>query len=275
MAVAEALRPTHRAEMPRRAMPLSFVPESEKRFVSPELTGVAGHELNHALVALSHGAPIMSISVIPSGNSLGRTVIGGLVSNEVMKLIAAGGGCDTHEGSASGFGSDKYKVDVMHHFHGGHSWETARSQASGIVSMYSREVRRKAAEIIAYLGRVSGSMIGEVMLRAQLEVNGEKGGKSEPIIQIFNPQPKLDNYTVIDNLPGNISKITYVIVGKKDEEKYLCGICHGINSHAEKCANAKTKEDLFPRKGIIFPTSNLFGAEVAADSGKFTEQIII
>ncbi len=82
---------------------------------------------------------------------MGRTIIGGLVSQETMKIIAGGGGVATHDGCAMGYGSDKYKVNVMHHFHGGHSWESARMHAANALSGYSKEIRKKAAEIVAYL----------------------------------------------------------------------------------------------------------------------------
>lgn len=267
MAVAEVLRATQQIETPvKRVMPLSFVPEASKRFPSPELTSVAGHELNHALVALAHGAPVVSLSVIPQGNSLGRTILGGTVSMETMKVIAAGGGVETHDGCAEGFGSDKYKVDVLHHFHGGHSWESAKNQASSALSVYSREVRKKAAEIVAYLGKVSGSLIGEIMLRAQMEVNEEKHGESEPIVPIFVPQNKSESYTIIDNLPNNSYKITYVVVGKKDEVQHLCGLCHGIDSHMEKCPNADTKKDSRPESLIssksLAKTGTIFSAAI-------------
>ena len=263
MAVAESLRPVERIEAPpARVMPLSFVPEAGKRFSSPELTSVAGHELNHALVALACGAPVVSLSVMSDGNSLGRTILGGLVSMETIKVIAAGGGVETHEGHAEGYGSDKYKVDVLNHFHGGHSWESATSQATSIVGRYSREVRRKAAEIIAYLGTVSGSLIGQIMLRAQMEANEEKQGNPEPLIQITMPQVESQDRTIIDNLPNNMYRITYIIVGEKKKEEYLCGVCQGINGHMEECPKAKIKENSkenpfsLPKMGTVFPLSN-------------------
>ena len=262
MARAEVIQPKQVESFRAIRLPLSFVPEAKNRITSPDIVSVASHELNHALVALAHGIPIESISVIPSGNILGRTTLGGIVSLETMKVIAAGGGVHTHDGHAEGYGSDKYKVDVLHHFHGGHSWESAKSQAASALSVYSREVRRKAAEIVAYLGKVSGSLIGEIMLRAQMEINEEKHGESEPIVPINIAENKSEGYTIIDNLPNNISKITYVIVGEKKREEFLCGICHGVDSHMEKCPNSKLKDDskenifflprLLPREGTIF-----------------------
>lgn len=108
MSRIEVLHPQPDEVSRAKRMPLSFVPEAEKRFPTPELVSVAGHELNHALVALSLGVPIVSLSVMPEGDSLGRTVIGGLISPETLKIIAGGGGVETHDGCAMGYGSDKY-----------------------------------------------------------------------------------------------------------------------------------------------------------------------
>lgn len=256
MVAAEALRSPQRVEAPvKKVMPLSFVPEPQKRgFPSSELTSVAGHELNHALVALAHGVSIISLSVVREGNSLGRTILGGIVSMETAKIIAAGGGVETHDGCAEGYGSDRYKVDVLHYFHGGYSWESARSQAASILSGYSNDVRRRAAEIVAYLGEVSGPLVYEILLRAEAEISEEKDAKGQSGIQaLFMPQIKSEGYTIIDTLPNNMSKITYVVVGKKDKEEYLCGVCHGVNGHSEECSNAKP----FPREGTIFPVREL------------------
>lgn len=95
-----------------------------------------------------------------------------------------------------------------------------------------------------------------------MEINEEKHGESEPIVPINIVENKSESYTIIDNLPNNSYKITYVVVGKKSEEKYLCGLCQATNGHIEKCPNAKTKEDskenpfsgskLFSREGTIF-----------------------
>lgn len=267
MAVAESSRPIQQfVETPfRKVMPLSFVPENRSGLVSQESISVASHELNHALVALAYGVSIESISVIPSGDSLGRTTISGLVSLEKMKVIAAGGGVDTHEGRARGFGSDKYKVDMMHYCHGGHDWENAGSLAASVISKYSADVRSIAAEIIAFLREVSGDQLALILMRAQVEANGRKGIHDSPIIKTPTlRKEESQNRTSIDTLQNNMYKITYVVIGKKDEKKYLCGLCREVDSHSKNCPNAKIKEDsnpepfsfprlTLPKTGTIFP----------------------
>jgi hypothetical protein len=257
--IAELSRPT-------KQWPLFFVPENRSGLVSPELMGVASHELNHALVALAYGVPIESISVIPTGDSLGRTTIGGLVSLEKLKVIAAGGGVETHDGCAAhGYGNDKYKVDMMHYHHGGRDWESAGSLAASAISKYSTDVRSIASEIIAFLGEVSGDTLPLILMRAQVEANVRKGIDDGPIIKTptFHKEES-QTRTIIDTFPNNIYRITYVVIGKKDEEKYLCGLCLGINDHSKNCPNDKIEkkdsntkvfslpELILPIKGEIF-----------------------
>ena len=246
-------------------MPLSFVPEAGKRLVSPERKGIAGHELNHALVAIGNGVSVINISLAPMGDSLARTMLGGWVSIGAISDIAAAGGVGTHDGCARGYGSDKFRVDYSHVFEGGPSWESAKGRAAGILSIYSDKVREKAAEIIAYMGEVSGSLIRLIMLRAQMEVDLEKGMAIEPeaYILIPTPQKEFKDYTIIDTLPGNMLRVTYKVVGEKKKEELLCRICLGVDGHYEKCPHAKLKNDSelkeesspkesLPIKGVIF-----------------------
>lgn len=271
MAVAELNRPTQQfVETPlKKVMPLSFVPENRSGLISRESISVASHELNHVLVALEYGVPIESISVMPTGDSLGRTTLSGLVSLEKMKVIAAGGGVDTHEGCARGFGSDKYKVDMMHYHYGGHDWETAGSLAASVISKYSTDVRSIAAEIIAFLGEVSGEELPLILMRAQVEANARKGIHDSLVISTKTlRKEESQTRTIIDTLPNNVYKITYVVIGKKDEKKYFCGFCQEVDCHLKNCPNAKIKEEdsnpepflsprlTLPKTGTIFPTRN-------------------
>lgn len=246
MAIAETIRPTPaRVEFSRVNMPLlHIVPERHIRGVpSPELVSVAGHELNHALVALAYGVPIVSLSVKPEGNSLGRTILGGIVDMETMKVISAGGGVHTHQGHAEGYGSDKYKVDFLYHSNGGDSWDRVIGRAANIISRYSNKVRERAAEIVAHLKELRGSIIYELLLRAEMEINEENHVKKELEIQTFLiPQVQSENKTIIDSLRNNMYRITYVVIGKENKEEMFCGVCKSVNGHLEKCPNVKLKE---------------------------------
>lgn len=237
-------------------MPLAQVPEPKNRvYLSSELLNTSGHELNHAIVALESGVPVISISVISDGNSLGRTAFSGLLSPDTMKIIAAAGSVTTHDGCAYGYGSDLSKVDMLGHFYGGITRESATSYASAIISKYSTKVRRKAAEIIAYLGEISGSMLPTVLLRAQMEVNLEKGIIDGQFIipktnTIEANKPK--HYTVIDYLRNGDYKITYFVGERQEKEELICAICKGINDHLKSCPK-HDKERTIPQESTIFP----------------------
>lgn len=251
-------RPTMPIEK-KIVMPLAQVPEPKNRLhLSSELLNTSGHELNHAIVALESGVPVISVSVIPDGNSLGRTAFSGLLSPDIIKIIAAAGSVATHDGCAHGYGSDLSKVDMLGHFYGGITRESATSYASAIISKYSTEVRRKAAEIIAYLGEVSGSMLPTVLLRAQMEVNLEKGILGDlfvPDTQEYGREPtkpKPKDYTVIDYLKNGDYKITYFVGERPEKEELVCGICKEINDHLKSCPK-HDKERTIPQEGTIFP----------------------
>mgnify|MGYP001595361064 FL=1 len=239
-------------------MPLAQVTEPKNRLrLSSELLNTAGHELNHAIAAMESGVPVISISVIPDGNSLGRTAFSGLLSPDTMKIIAAAGSVATHDGCAHGYGSDLLKAHILNHFYGGMPLESAASQAAAIISKYSIEVRKKAAEIIAYLGEISGSMIPMVFLRAQIEVNLENGIIDGQFIPKANPAEtnKPKGYTVIDYLRNGDYKITYFIGENKEKEELACTICKGINDHLKSCPKYN-KEKLLSQEGTIFSSTS-------------------
>ncbi len=249
---------------------------------SPELVSVAEHELNHALVAMLNGAYVIDLSVVPDGDSLGRTTVGGLISHELAKIISAAGGVDTPSGFARGFGSDKFKVDVIHHYHGGHSWDSARSQASVILSSIPFEERRIASIIIASKKEVTGSEIPSIMRMARLIVNNGKETKTDSVILVPQPEREFKEKTIIDLLPGNMQRVRYVIAGVIKKEELICGVCFRINGHDEKCPNEKLanteaqkktesqkeinkpKNIELARKGMIFSRFNMQELSIAA-----------
>lgn len=266
MPTAEAIRPIQKVQVEAsraRMMPCPSLPEKSKRFPSPERKRTAYHESNHVFAALANGATVISVSVEPDSSSLGRTIIGGWVSIEAFQEIAAGGGVHTHHGSAEGYGGDMSKVEGLHYGHGArHNWESALSQARRkIAAMCPPDVRERFAEIVAYLGKVEGSDIPAIIQRAQVELEEEKGLRSETFEPIF-AQFKSEYRTIAETLPNNMFRITYVVIGKENKEEMLCGLCKGVNSHLEKCPNTKLKEDpkgnpkenLFssPKMGVIF-----------------------
>lgn len=143
---------------------------------------------------------------------------------------------------------------MLGHFYGGITRESATSYALAIISTYSTEVRRRAAEIIAYLGEISGSMLPTVLLRAQMEVNLEKGIIDGQFISKANPAEtnKPKGYTVIDYLANGDYRITFVVGERQEKEELVCGICKEINDHLKSCPK-HGKERLILQEGTIFP----------------------
>ncbi len=153
------------------------VPHVKERLVRQNRVETANHELNHAIVARSFGMSVLGISVKDGGNILGITTFSGGNLHDIA-VVAAAGAVDTVDGKASGYGSDKYKAELIHHHYGGHSFDAGKTAAEEIIAEYSPDLRRKASEIIAYLGEVPGAILPDVIRRAQYELDMEKYEKS-------------------------------------------------------------------------------------------------
>lgn len=153
-----------------------FIPKPENRFSHERAKHTAGHELNHALIAMDHGIMPLSLSVIPEGNSLGRTVFAGEIGTETFKVIAGGGCVDTAFGKASGFGSayspgsDMFHIASLHAQYGGIDADETVKRASSSLAKVPENIRERASEIIASIGSISGSDIPKIIRIAELEV---------------------------------------------------------------------------------------------------------
>lgn len=266
--VLQAYRKKEVLSWPKMTMPFPRVPERRPSF-SPDLLNTAGHELNHALVAIAFGEKVISVSIRREGYSLGRTMFAGSVSSDAMKVIAAAGSVATHDGCSHGYGSDMYHVDLLSRLHGGISRESAITQAESAISRYSVEIRKRAAEKIAYhgtlFGDIPGSMIPKILFNSQMELNLEKGIIDNPVVPEQNSdfnetEPKPENYTVIDHLKDGSYRISYVI-GERKREELICGACNGVNDHYKDCPKSngtKHEPDILnnraelPKEGIIF-----------------------
>lgn len=234
-AAAEVRRPiVMPATNVERGIPLlTKVPLSHERpQLSSELFNTAGHELNHALVALSCGISVTSISVKPEGNSLGRTIFAGHISPETFKVIAAAGSVCAHDGCAWGFGHDLYQVDRAVLIHGGRSRESAQKDASKILNTFNPAVRTKAAEILAFLGEISGSMLKEVLKRAEFEA---KIAPQDYGIANLYGEEKVRELSSIEYLVGDKYRVRYFAEGRLIEEKTMCATCQAEHGHYQTC----------------------------------------
>lgn len=130
--------------------PLTIIPSPfERPAVNFGLKMTAAHEIGHAITAFTEGVHVNYITVERSGPILGLTSLAGLVTDRVKigKIMGAGGVDHPGVARASGFGSDKQKVEMM-----GLSFSDMASAAnSEIHSMYTPEVIARAAELVAFL----------------------------------------------------------------------------------------------------------------------------
>jgi len=229
------------------------VPSPEKRRgISTERIKTAGHEFNHAIVALALGVPILSLSVIPDGDSQGRTTFAGHIPAKTMQLIAAAGKVATCDGHAHGYGSDMSKVALLSRYFNGMSEEEASTQAENIIHNYcSSDVRKRVEQMIACVGEIPGHKIPLFLTTAQIEVNLKKGINYE----IPNEQKtennsenehQTDKKTVIKYLTNGDQRIIYLIGNKTEREELMCHLCLGVNDHDESCPRHKKEVIIFP-----------------------------
>jgi len=232
-------------------MPMTDIPLPHERTIPHEHLNTAGHELNHALVAYSLGVSVKLISTHPAGNSLGRTEFFGGMSPETFKTIAAAGAVDTPHSAASGYGMDMYMIDMLHHYHGGKGRSGALSEASGIINSYSHEVRARAAEIVAYLGEVSGSQIGTILRQAYTELflegkerNKDSYMKIRTMVDVIDDANKKEtnnkDIITIVSYPDGEHAVEYKKNGTKIIEVVYCSICKGQGVHVSGCPAIKS-----------------------------------
>lgn len=225
---------------------IDMIPLPEKRgTVKGELLNTAGHELNHFLVAYSLGVQVKSLSVRPEGNSLGRTEFDGIISPDLFKIIAAAGSVAPVSGQeARGFGHDFMQIRLLDYVQNlSNSIPFARSRAQHILSGFDARVRQRCAEIIAYMGKVSGGMIPGIINRAIWELKNEKMGIWQNVSPQLETKPGRES-TVVEHF-GHIYILRHTIDGQTvGEETLICGLCGGKNVHSPNCPAAKYRKSL-------------------------------
>ncbi len=262
-AISAGVNPDISIFRPENIPLLELVPLELPPLGETGLLNTAGHELNHALVARGLGINVAMLSVKREGDSLGRTYFSGIINPELFQIVAAAGAVSPLFGKASGYSHDQFQVGMIDVIHKrkefGTSFSFALSNAERILAGISSEVRKKAARIIAYLGDVSGNMIGAIIKRAAWEVEMESMGKLDFIKQLYvNNRPKEQQNPEIElSEEKKFTVIEYFSNGFKHYEKYngetKCGICGGINGHAPDCRPRSYK--YLPSRDTIFSLS--------------------
>lgn len=236
-----------------RLLPLADIPPSGELEVSPAAEETASHELNHALCALIKGVPVSGLSVIPEGNSLGRTTFGGHISHEAFMVIAMGGSISTHVGEAQGDGSDRFQATYLSHFTNT-SVDQARAEAMAIVNAVPVEVRRRASRIIAHMGSMHGSLIPMILKQARTEIDMEQEQNKDKMLFVRSVKQSSDyitqqheddteETTSIESLDSNLTRMRYMTGEHIDREIVVCNVCGGENGHVDGCAVAKKEKE--------------------------------
>ena len=221
------------------SLPLNNLPSPEMRStrIQKERIHVAGHELNHALTAHFLGVPVLSISVIPEGNTLGKTIVGGALNPAKTRAIFAAGSVETHDGTANGYGYDVSIVNRIDLYHPEHSHNSPQAEARTIINQVPKDIRERAAEIIAYMGVVPGSLLPDILKRAHLELEHE--GRNVPPFEIDkNEQIEVfdkDTFSIISELKNGSKRVQIIKNFKKISEHMYCNLCDTINAHSPDC----------------------------------------
>lgn len=256
----------------------SLLPPPEMRQTSSYLIMTAHHESHHALLAIILGADIEEVNVIPNGNVLGTTKIKGSVSDEKFKIIAAGGAVNPVVGGfASGYGLDLWQVkrldrDFITGRSGGSSVDYSIFQAESMLNLnFTADVRIRIAEMVAYLGVVSGPILKEIIKRAKLEsdlASQNRLGELSQVISGFAIQHEEKDHHKIEYSKEQLANPVYelVIVSEegKEEKHLICAVCGGLDgahhpycqiSHktiADFSKRYKESEDRLPDGQVIF-----------------------
>lgn len=221
----------------------------ERGQVNEGIAKTAAHELNHAILGLKLGATPILLSVVPGDGYLGYTAFAG-VDLKTLRIIAAGGAVSTAFGQAKGYGGDLSIIDQINRVTKDgtidSSINTARSILSG--SGYSKEVIKRASEIIAFRQSVPGWMIAPILERAKLELEWEESKNSATFAALKNQTFNFDkeaydkslenlNAWIVRPIGGGPDIAIYVDENKKRHEFEICPVCGHLNNRESECAH--------------------------------------
>lgn len=255
-------------------VPLSMVPISREIYSSDTLN-TAGHEFNHALAAIGEGIGVKRINLKRQGNVLGVTEFDGIMSDSQLQVIAAAGTVDPAlGGGASGYGSDIYKlqlIDVINKRAPGSSFGISKMTAEAKINRIPEDIRRRATEILAYLGQslpsgdIPGNMLGLIIKRAEWEEKMTISGKLKELLGQKH-QEKDDGKSTILIYTKDRCYIRYKEDGKERDGGVIYLSCGCVNVHSLNCPfNTERKKELM---GSTKPADNTGNMEELIDKEK-------
>lgn len=193
------------------------------------------------------GVPVIGVSVIPEGNSLGRTMFAGSINTTAFQVIAAGGACETPFGHAEGYGSDMAQVYGLSFAGNGYTADAAIGHARALLGSISSDVRHRIAEIIASMGELSGTGLIEKVIEiasfeARFNITSALSEQAERIKELRSKihTPEYESSiakgerSVIETVAGMVILIK-VTTDENGKEHRLCTYCNGKDGHKIAC----------------------------------------
>ncbi len=201
-----------------------------ERIISPEKLIPAAHELNHALVGFCLGY-LSDISLEPDSNGLSRanTSFYGHVNENHIPILAAAGMVDTPFGPAMGYGMDLAMA--------GPDYQLPLAIARTHIKRFPREIRQRAAEIIAERNGMKSYELPMILAQAQADLEAEEKFFNfiiPPEELFIPPQNGEDKRTIIER-EGAIRVITYVKNGLMEKQLRYCTACGQFGGHQPNC----------------------------------------
>ena len=234
---------------------LSDVPTKlERGEQDPLRLYVATHELQHALVGTNVGLIVNEISTVPEGNIGGYTSFAPTRNIAGFQVAAAASMAHGPHGDPFGFGHDAQQINYLSYFPGSLTLEEAYGKAAQILERYDMDVRERAAEIIAYMEKVPGSIIELILERARLEIQEEKRVETLlPEVEIYMEEQygELREFTIIlERLPNG--EVVQTVI-----EVIICESCGGRDGHMPECERFTGLETIFVTDEHLKPQNDL------------------
>jgi len=219
-------------------VPLPSIAPLETVTVDQASFKVAGHELKHVLASEEQ---FLYVSIIPKGDSLGRTVFGGNIDLENFHIAAAGSLVSDHLGGPIGTSGDKAVLS-------GTNKELAVLAAGARINRHPEGVRSNLSKLLAIKREVSFIEFADLRARAEFEERLKAEGKYDDFVQAYykkfqgekasTPPGKmsfselinsLERCHVIETLEDGQERITNYHWGREVNSIIRCVICGGIN----------------------------------------------
>ncbi len=218
-------------------VPLASIAPLETVSIDSGSFSIAAHEMKHILAA---NGQFLFASIIPKGDSLGRTVFDGHIDLHNFRIAAAGSLVSDVLGNPVGTSGDEAVL-------AGTNRELAILEASSRISRYPVEIRGNLSKLLAIKREVYGHEFAQLKARAEFEERLKREGRYGDFIKAYYRKNKrekastqqkgdlqeiinsLEKCYVIETLESGYEVITNYHYGREIDSIIRCAICGGIN----------------------------------------------